>query len=304
MPEPGGKLLMPGTLTKPIVVLGAGLLGKELAAQCDQRRQAVILLDRASCGLTSADEVAAVLGRSLPGAVINCAAYTKVDRAEVERDAAMAVNAVGAANVARACAMHHIRLVHISTDFVFDGTANTPYQPADKTNPLSVYGQSKLQGELLIREINPAGWFILRTSWLFGMTGPCFPRAILDRAMKGQPLKIVNDQVGSPTYAPDLAAATLDLIDRKASGIHHLANGGQCSWFEFATAIAAEFGIVADIQPTTTAAFREARPGQAVRPAYSVMADAQIPELLGRKIRPWQEALASYRAAWSEDGSS
>jgi dTDP-4-dehydrorhamnose reductase len=288
-------------MNQGILLLGAsGLLGKAFAAEFQQRGIAAVCLDRAGCDVGDIDQVLAVFDRIAPAAAINCTAYTKVDLAEKERDHAFAINAEAVENIAVACRAHRTRLVHFSTDFVFDGTAATPYQPADKTNALSVYGESKLQGELLLQEINPPGWLMVRTSWLFGATGPCFPNTILERARKGQPLKIVNDQIGCPTYAPDLAAATLDLMDRSASGIHHITNSGQCTWFEFARAIVAEFGINADIEPTTTAAFRQARPGQAVRPAYSVLGDSDLPNLLGRSMRPWQETLASYRVEWVE----
>jgi dTDP-4-dehydrorhamnose reductase len=229
--------------------------------------------------------------------VINCAAYTKVDLAEVERVQAFAGNATGVANLARACAERSIRMVHFSTDFVFDGTASKPYLPMDAVHPLSIYGQSKLRGEELIQSIDPAGWLIARTSWLFGATGPCFPRTILDRARNGMPLKIVNDQIGSPTYAPDLAAATLDLIEKNASGIHHITNTGQCSWYEFASALLQEFDIQTDLKQTTTAEFTAARPGQAKRPMFSVMTDEQLPKLLGRRMRAWHTTLVDYRMA-------
>lgn len=287
-------------MNQRILLLGSnGLLGKVFVEEFHRRGIAADCLDRTGCDVADAAKVLAVFDRLAPEIAINCTAYTKVDLAEKERDQAFAINAQAVENIAVACRKHRTRLVHFSTDFVFDGNANTPYQPSDPTATLSAYGESKLQGELLLREINPPGWLIARTSWLFGITGPCFPKTILDRAMKGLPLKIVNDQIGSPTYAPDLAEAALDLLNRNASGIHHLTNSGQCNWFEFANAIVAQFGIKADILPTTTAAFREARPGQAVRPAYSVLGDGELPTLLGRSIRPWNHTLASYQDAWN-----
>jgi dTDP-4-dehydrorhamnose reductase len=292
-------------MNQRIMLLGAnGLLGKVFAAELKRRGSDNVCLDRTACDVKNSGQLDHVFELFAPAIVINCTAYTKVDLAETESDQAFAINATGVANLAKVCRDYRAKLIHFSTDFVFDGTASKPYQPADKTNALCVYGQSKLHGETLLREIDPPGWLILRTSWLFGITGPCFPKTILDRAMKGQPLKIVNDQTGSPTYAPDLAAATLDLIDKNANGIHHLTNSGQCNWFEFAKAIVAEFGIKADIQPTTTAAFREARPGQAVRPEYSVMRDDRLSDLLGRAMPSWHETLAAYRRVWiAADGS-
>jgi dTDP-4-dehydrorhamnose reductase len=282
------------------LLLGAsGLLGKTFVHEFSRHAVSAVCLDRQGCDVNDAVQVRSVFDRVAPKIVINCTAYTKVDLAEKEREQAFAINAAAVGNIAEVCKKHRARLVHFSTDFVFDGSAREPYQPSDLTNALSAYGQSKLEGERLLRQIDPAGWMIARTSWLYGITGPCFPKTILDRAKKGQPLTIVSDQVGSPTYAPDLAAATLDLLGKDASGVHHLTNSGQCSWFEFARAIVSQFGIDADIQPITTAQFREMRPEQAMRPAYSVMVDPEVPALLGHPMRPWQDALASYDADWT-----
>ena len=285
-------------MNKRLLLLGAnGLLGKVFVSEFHRRGITAHCLDRSACDVTDAAQVSFVFDRFAPEIAINCTAYTKVDLAEKEPDQAFAINGTALANLARSAAAHRTRLVHFSTDFVFDGKSHTTYQPDDATAPMSVYGESKLRGETLLREIDPPGWMIARTSWLYGTTGPCFPRTILDRARKGQPLKIVNDQIGSPTYAPDLALATLDLLERGSSGIRHLTNSGKCSWFEFAQAIVAEFGIKGDISPTTTAEFLQMRPEQARRPAYSVMADSELAGLLGRPMRPWKEALADYRAA-------
>jgi dTDP-4-dehydrorhamnose reductase len=281
-----------------ILLLGAnGLLGKVFVSEFHRRGIPAHCLGHSDCDVTDPAQVNAVFDRLTPEIAINCTAYTKVDLADREADLAFAINGTAVGNLARAAAAHGTRLVHYSTDFVFDGKSDEPYQPADPVAPMSVYGESKLRGETLLQEIDPPGWIIARTSWLFGTTGPCFPRTILDRARKGQPLKIVNDQIGSPTYAPDLALATLDLLDKGGSGIRHLTNSGECSWFEFAQAIVGEFGIKGDISPTTTAEFLQMRPEQARRPAFSVMGDGELGGLLGRTMRPWKEALADYRAA-------
>jgi dTDP-4-dehydrorhamnose reductase len=287
-------------MNERILLLGAnGLLGKIFAAEFQRRGIAAECLGRAGCDVTSAPSVSAVVARVAPSIVINCTAYTKVDLAEKERDQAMAANGSALANIATACREHGARLVHFSTDFVFNGRSTVPYVPTDAVAPLSVYGESKLEGEKRIREIDPPGWMIARTSWLYGVTGPCFPKLILDRATKGDPLKIVNDQVGSPTYAPDLANAIFGLLEKQATGIHHLTNSGQCSWFEFAKAIAAEFQLKADITPISTAQFLQMRPQQAIRPAYSVMTDPAIHKLLGREIQSWQEGLRDFRLQFS-----
>jgi dTDP-4-dehydrorhamnose reductase len=285
-------------INNSILLLGAnGLLGKVFVSEFHRRGIPAHCLGHADCDVTDPAQVSSVFARLTPDIAINCTAYTKVDLAEKEPDQAFALNATAVANLARSAAAHRTRLVHFSTDFVFDGKSARPYQPTDPTSPMRGYGHSKLRGETLLQEIDPPGWLIARTSWLYGTTGPCFPRTILDRARKAQPLKIVNDQIGSPTYAPDLAQATLDLLDKNATGLHHLTNTGHCSWFDFAQAIVAEFGINADISPTSTADFLQLRPDQARRPAFSVMADSELAGLLGRPMRPWREGLADFRVA-------
>jgi dTDP-4-dehydrorhamnose reductase len=278
-----------------ILLLGAnGLLGGAFQLEFQRRSMRATCLDRSGCDVTYSSQVEEAFDRYSPQVVINCTAYTKVDLAETEQRSAFATNALAVGTIAQECKRHGAKLIHFSTDFVFDGESRVPYQPGDTTNPLSAYGQSKLEGEVLLRAIDPPGWMILRTSWLFGATGACFPKMVVDRARRGEPLKIVNDQIGCPTYAPDLAAATLDLIAAGAAGIHHVTNSGQGSWFEFATAIAKEFGLDADIQPITTAQFRQMRPNQAIRPGYSVMGDARLQSILGRAMPAWGDALRRF----------
>ena len=286
------------TPDRPIALFGAnGLLGRAVASSFSRRacspRDRPISIDRATCDISNPNQVESIFSEHRPTIAINCAAYTKVDQAEQEPALARAINVTATANLARACKTFDTKLVHISTDFVFDGTATIPYQPDSPTNPLSVYGSTKRDGEREIESIDPPGWLILRTSWLFGSTGPCFPRMIVQRAAAGQTLTIVNDQIGSPTYAPDLADAIFELIEAEKSGIHHVTNAGHCSWFNFASAVVKEFGLPAErVQPITTEQFLQMRPIQAERPMYSVMVDDSLP----KPLRNWRETLSAFRS--------
>jgi dTDP-4-dehydrorhamnose reductase len=230
-----------------------------------------------------------------PTLVINCAAYTKVDLAEQEREKAFAANCTGAKNLAIVCQENGAKLVHFSTDFVFDGGSNRPYLPDDATAPLGVYGASKLEGERAIQQVPGLDFTIIRTAWLYGPGGPSFPKTMIDVARAGKPLRVVNDQIGSPTFTDDLANATLDLIDREARGMYHVTNSGQTSWFDFARAIFEEWGLKPDLQPTTSAEWKAARPQSATRPAYSVLDLSKFEQTVGRPMRAWREALREFK---------
>jgi dTDP-4-dehydrorhamnose reductase len=187
-------------------------------------------------------------------------------------------------------------LVHYSTDYVFDGTLRRPLRPDDPVGPQSAYGRSKLLGEQLLQRDAPDRWLIIRTAWLYGPGGANFPQAILNAARAGKPLTVVDDQVGSPTFTFDLAAATLELIDRGApSGIWHVVNDGQTTWYDFAAAILEEFHIGgASLSRTSSAEWKRMRPNSAVRPAYSVLDITPFEQLTGHRTRPWRVALREY----------
>ncbi|MBV8781959.1 MAG: dTDP-4-dehydrorhamnose reductase [Phycisphaerae bacterium] len=282
------------TTEQRVLFLGAGgLLGSSFHRRPRAAATEWIFLDHKDCDITSHHQLKKTFDEFNPTTVINCAAYTKVDQAEQEPERAKLINETAVEYVVHCCD-ERAKLVHLSTDFVFDGTSRNPYQPNDSTNPLSVYGKTKRDGELCIKAAGAAGWLIVRTSWLFGAAGPCFPKMIVDRVRAGQTMTIVNDQIGCPTHAPDLADAILDLIDADVTGIHHVTNTGPCSWFDFARAIVEEFGLPTErIQPITTEQFRKMRPNQAIRPAYSVLADDSLP----KPRRPWREALKDFRKA-------
>lgn len=249
------------------LVTGArGMLGQDLVAQLADRGEAVTAVDRDEVDITDqAATAAAVAGHDV---VVNCAAYTAVDAAEADEGPAFTVNALGAASVARAASMHHARVVHISTDYVFDGAATAPYAEDGPMAPRSAYGRTKAAGEWAVRaEANDH--LIVRTAWLYGAGGPCFPKTIAKVARERGGLDVVDDQVGQPTWTVDLAALVLRLVDADARpGTYHGTSTGQTSWHGFAQAIVGAAGMdPAIVRPTTSESFVRPAP----RPAYSVL---------------------------------
>jgi dTDP-4-dehydrorhamnose reductase len=237
--------------------------------------EADVALTRAQLDVTDRDAVREAIGPE--DVVINCAAWTDVDGAEEHEEEALRINRDGARNVAEAAGV----VVYVSTDYVFDGTKREPYLPSDPVNPLGAYGRTKLAGERATAEANPRH-HIVRTSWLFGPGGPNFVETMLRLAGERDALRVVDDQVGRPTYTGHLAGALLELAGREDYGIHHRAGGGQCSWFEFAREIVARAGLDCEVQPCTTEEF----PRPAPRPAYSVLAGDELPA--------WQDGLEAY----------
>jgi len=282
---------------RTIITGGNGMLAKALIRALRQRGVEPIALDRAALDITNIDAVLDVAQERLPTLVINCAAYTKVDQCEQESDLAERININGTANLAAAAKASRVKLVHFSTDFVFNGRSTRPYLPTDPTDPLSAYGRSKLGGEVAVREILRDQGLVIRTAWLYGPGGASFPKTMLDVARAGKPLRVVNDQIGSPTYTDDLAAATLDLLDRNAQGIVHVTNAGQTSWFDFAKAIFEEFDLHPDLQPITSDDWKRMRPQSAIRPAYSVLDLSSFESITGRSMRHWREALRDFHHA-------
>lgn len=254
-----------------------------------------------SCDLRHTDALTALIAASQPDVIINAAAYTHVDQAESEPDVAFAVNAEAPGIMAGVAADYGIPILHYSTDYVFDGEADHPYQESDDTSPINTYGKSKLEGE---RQILQAGgrFIILRTSWLYSMDGDSFPVRVLAWARQQPVLHIVTDQVGSPTRADDLAAASAVLVERclddpggwfdRYGGLYHLAGGGSVSRFDWAREIlslapaAWEVGAV-QVQPTLSSAF----PSPAVRPAFSALSSATFFKRFGFYLPHWKESL-------------
>jgi dTDP-4-dehydrorhamnose reductase len=269
-----------------ILVTGAGgQVGCEVAAHLPHHE--VMALGRPQLDVAERDAVEQVLGTVLPDAVVNCAAYTNVDACETDPERAMAVNALGPRHLAAACARVGAHLVHISTDYVFDGEKEGPYDEWDQPAPRSVYGRSKLGGEIEVAR-HASSWTVVRTSWVFGRRGRDFVDTILRRAREGGPLRVVTDQWGCPTYAPDLAGMLARLAVERRPGVYHITNQGACTWHELARAAVELAGLDPDMVGTTTAA-EFGRP--APRPANSVLADTALTASGLPRLRPWRAAL-------------
>ncbi|HEX9163355.1 MAG TPA: dTDP-4-dehydrorhamnose reductase [Thermoanaerobaculia bacterium] len=277
-------------MTRWLITGGSGMVATDLRAELESRDIDVVSVSRNDLDLTDAHAVSAVVADVKPSVIANCAAYTKVDESEANEGLATAVNGsavealVGAANEADAV------LIQLSTDFVFDGRKREPYEVNDATAPLSAYGRSKLAGE------HAAGrakhHLILRTAWLFGVHGYNFVEAIRNQIRKGtNPLRVVNDQRGRPTYTPHLARAIIRLAqNEQARGIVHYADEGECTWYEFACAIVAELGAPARVVPVSTSKF----PRPATRPAYSVLSTERYERLTGVRPELWRDGLREY----------
>ncbi len=280
-----------------ILVVGAkGMLGHEVIAALRENpwrekigpRQ-VHAFDLEEIDITKLTGIKRCFETTRPQLVINCAAYTDVDGCETHRETAFAVNGDGPGNLAQTCRETNAKLIHLSTDFVFDGRKDRPYLPDDPTGPLSVYGESKLVGETVVQQ-NLENHIILRTSWLFGAHGKNFVTSIRRLAQEREYLEVVHDQIGSPTYAADLAQAILYLAEVDAKGIFHFCNEGVCSWYDFAVEIVRQSNLSVEVRPM--ASDRLCRP--APRPAWSVLDTAQYRQATGQPIRRWQEALTEY----------
>jgi len=281
-----------------ILINGAnGMLAHALLRTLKLRRLNPIALTRPQLDITNADAQRDAFTQYKPTLIFNCAAHTKVDLCEQQQDQANAINGHAVGALATLAKEHGAKLIHYSTDFVFDGRSPRPYSPSDQTNPLSAYGRSKLLGEQKLQEINPPNYLLIRTSWVYGPTGSSFPQTILNAARAGKPLRVVNDQLGSPTYTRDLADATLALIDANASGLFHITNSGQTNWFDFARAILDEFNLNADLQPICSSDWQKMRPQSAIRPAYSVLDCSGFTRATGQTLRSWHDALTDYRHA-------
>lgn len=271
-----------------LVIGAAGMLGRDLVEAAGERGHAVTAAGRGDLDVTDADAcVAAAAGH---GVVVNCAAYTAVDDAESAEADAYTVNAVGAANVARGARASGARIVQISTDYVFDGQADSPWAADAPIAPRSAYGRTKAAGEWAVRAEHP-DHLVVRTAWLYGAHGRCFPRTIVGLARDRGAVSVVDDQVGQPTWTMDVARVVLDLVERRApAGTYHATSSGQASWFDFARAAVGSAGLDPQVVgPTTTDAF----PRPAPRPAYSVLAHDTLRTVGVEPIGPWDERWAA-----------
>jgi dTDP-4-dehydrorhamnose reductase len=275
---------------KWLITGAGGMLGTDLQEELASRDETVVALTRDDLDITDSRLVSALLREHAPDVIVNCAAYTKVDLAESEEAAANAINGSAVELLATAANEVGARLVQISTDFVFDGSKREPYEVTDPTGPLSAYGRSKLLGEIAATHAHRH--LIVRTAWLFGVHGPNFVEAIRNQIRKGtNPLRVVSDQRGRPTYTPHLARAIVRLVGQSAEGIVHYADAGECSWFDFASAVAEGSGVV--VKPVTSDEF----PRPAKRPAYSVLSTERYERITGVQPDSWREGLREYLAA-------
>lgn len=269
-----------------ILILGAkGMLGQELAHVFADYQP--ILWTKDDFDITSKFQVYEKIASLKPELIINAAAYTSVDDCETNEDLATKINGQAVGCLAEVANKIGAKLIHYSTDYVFDGKNKEGYGEDDKPNPISAYGRSKLEGELQLKNSKLTDWYIIRTAWLYSMHGKNFVKTMLSLADKGQPIKVVVDQIGSPTYAYDLALATRRLLEsQEPSGIYHLTNSSQTSWYGFAQEIFKVFDKQVNLSSCTTIEY----PVPAKRPAYSVLRNTKI-----KPMRSWQEALRAYK---------
>jgi dTDP-4-dehydrorhamnose reductase len=274
-----------------LVFGGTGMLGQAVVAEARARGWAALGLSREQADVEDDTRSASWTDSFKPEVVVNCAAFTQVDACEAEPERAARVNGAAVAGLAAAARQVGARLVHVSSDYVFDGKAGEPYAEDAPTAPLSAYGRSKLQGERHALDFERG--LVMRTSWLFGPGGPNFAATMVKLIEGGKvPLRVVSDQHGCPTYAPFLARAVLDLAARGATGIVHYRNREAASWYSFAAEIARLWSGDTSVVPVATAEF----PRPAPRPAYSVLDVTRFENLAGRRVERWIWGLAEYLA--------
>jgi dTDP-4-dehydrorhamnose reductase len=262
------------------------MVGTDLRKELESRGEEVVALTKSDLDVTNPDSVYRAVADARPQFIVNCAAYTKVDLAETEESLANAINGSAVEFLASAADRVNAHLIQISTDFVFDGSSTRPYDVNDATGPLSAYGRSKLIGEHAA-----ANHTIVRTSWLFGIHGPNFVEAIRNQIRKGtNPLRVVNDQRGRPTYTPHLARAVIRIANLGARGIVHYADEPECTWYDFASAINEAMGSSVSVVPVTSDQF----PRPAKRPAYSVLSTERYERLTGVNPDSWKDGLREY----------
>lgn len=277
-----------------VLITGAdGQLGRALEATVPPETES-LALTRGELDITDADAVAALVSDYRPQWILNAAAYTAVDRAEKECRPAFAVNRDGVANLARAARMVNSWMAHVSTDYVFDGHGHRPYRPSDEPNPINVYGESKLAGELRLRELLPGRHAIVRTSWLYALPGRNFVATMLRLLAEKAEVRVVSDQIGSPTAASGLAEVLWRLVERRRLGTFHWSDAGVASWYDFAMGIREEgvdrgvLSAPAHVVPVSSAEF----PTPARRPSYSVLDSLQTARTLGLAPVHWRTRLA------------
>lgn len=273
-----------------VLVTGVkGQLGYDVVRELEKRGMEAVGVDIEEMDITDSDSVMEVITKAAPDAVIHCAAYTAVDAAEENREICHRVNVDGTQNIANACKKLDIKMIYISTDYVFDGEGVKAWEPEDERNPVSVYGQTKYEGELAV-ENTLDKYFIVRIAWVFGINGKNFVKTMLNLAKTRDTLTVVNDQFGSPTYTYDLARLLVDMIQTEKYGFYHATNEGICTWYEFACAIFKCAGVEMNVIPVSS----EEYAAKAKRPANSRMSKEKLTEKGFEKLPSWQDALERY----------
>ena len=276
-----------------VLVTGVkGQLGYDVVKELERRGHTAIGVDIEEMDITCNEQVSKGIGESKVDGVIHCGAYTAVDGAEDNQELCMKVNATGTENIAKVCKELDIKMIYISTDYVFNGEGENFWKPEDIREPLNVYGESKYQGELAVESILEK-YFIVRIAWVFGENGNNFVKTMLRLAETRDELNVVNDQVGSPTYTADLAVLLVDMIETEQYGKYHATNEGLCTWYEFALQIFKQAGVEITVHPVNSDAF----PVKAKRPHNSRMDKSKLEEEGFLRLPTWQDALERYLKA-------
>ena len=273
-----------------VLVTGVkGQLGHDVVNELEKRKIEAVGVDIDEMDITDAASVDKIITEAGVDAVIHCAAYTAVDAAEDNEEVCHKVNVEGTQNIANICKKLNIKMMYISTDYVFNGTGTAPWKPDDEREPLNVYGVTKYQGELAVQNTTDK-FFIVRIAWVFGINGKNFIKTMLNLAQTHDKLTVVNDQFGSPTYTYDLAVLLVDMIQTEKYGIYHATNEGICTWYEFACEIFKQAGVKIEVEPVSSDMF----PTKAKRPENSRMDKGKLEEQGFHRLPTWQDAVARY----------
>ena len=282
-----------------VLVTGAkGQLGRDLMNELKRQGLEGIGVDVEEMDITDPEKWRSVIGQAGADAVIHCAAYTAVDAAEDQAELCRKINGEGTRNVAEACRDAGVKLMYISTDYVFDGEGTRPWEPDDERAPLNVYGQTKYEGELAIEELLDR-YYIIRIAWVFGAAGKNFIKTMLRLGREKGAVSVVNDQVGSPTYTYDLARLLVDMVQTEHYGRYHATNEGECSWYEFACEIFRQAGLEVQVTPVSSEAFA----AKAKRPANSRMSKEKLTEKGFVRLPDWQDALKRFLKVIENQGN-
>lgn len=302
-------------MTRILITGSKGQLGTEIQKQlrlgCSEigsipeslKHAEAVPIDLDTLDLSKLSEVKEYVRNVNPELIINCAAFTNVDGCETNHDTAFQANALGPRNLALAAEECGAKLVHVSTDYVFDGKDNgqVPRDESDRPNPISAYGSTKLAGEEFVRAFS-SRYFIVRTAWLYSYYGKNFVKTIVTAAKKTGALEVVNDQCGNPTNAADLAHELLQLADTEEYGLYHCTGEGICSWYDFASEIVKDAGIEATVAPISTEGYKQKHPQSADRPAWSALDNRMLRCTIGNEMRDWRTALEEFFRNW--DGNN